>query len=103
MLGTMASSILGRSRFGWYDRVTIGPGIFVQSCAFTEARMISFDCPSCGKNLTVKDDLAGKKGKCPKCRGVIMVPGQAVPVAGQRGSSSRPDEPKAIGVPRRSA
>lgn len=29
--------------------------------------MISFDCPSCRKPLKVKDELAGKHGKCPAC------------------------------------
>ncbi|MBM4067865.1 MAG: serine/threonine protein kinase [Planctomycetes bacterium] len=35
--------------------------------------MIACECQQCGKPLRVKDDLAGKKVKCPEC-------GQAVPV-----------------------
>jgi hypothetical protein len=35
--------------------------------------MISFGCP-CGKGYTVKDQLAGKRTKCPACRGAIVVP-----------------------------
>ena len=36
--------------------------------------MISFQCPACGKKLKVKDEFAGKKGKCPKCGNVINIP-----------------------------
>ena len=38
--------------------------------------MISFQCPSCAKKLSVKEELAGKKGKCPQCRSTIVVPGR---------------------------
>ena len=43
--------------------------------------MISFECPSCHKKLSVKEELAGKKGKCPQCRNTIRVPGAAAPVS----------------------
>jgi WD40 repeat protein/serine/threonine protein kinase/Leucine-rich repeat (LRR) protein len=36
--------------------------------------MISFACPTCNKRLQVKDDLAGKKVKCPGCGTVMAVP-----------------------------
>ncbi len=36
--------------------------------------MIAFACAHCGKALSVKDELAGKKGKCPHCAGVVRVP-----------------------------
>jgi serine/threonine protein kinase len=36
--------------------------------------MIHFACPSCRKKLGVKEDLAGKKGKCPGCGKAILVP-----------------------------
>ena len=35
---------------------------------------IRFKCGECGRVLNVKDGLAGKKGKCPGCGGVIEVP-----------------------------
>ena len=35
---------------------------------------IEFDCPQCGKKLRVRDELAGKKGKCPGCGNVVVVP-----------------------------
>lgn len=36
--------------------------------------MISFSCPDCGKAFTVKDELAGKKGKCAGCGQTFRVP-----------------------------
>jgi serine/threonine protein kinase len=36
--------------------------------------MISFACPGCGEKFRVKDELAGKRGKCPKCKAAIMLP-----------------------------
>ncbi|MFQ3652148.1 MAG: hypothetical protein SNJ75_17655, partial [Gemmataceae bacterium] len=35
---------------------------------------IEFDCEQCGKSLRVRDDLAGKRIKCPACAAVIVVP-----------------------------
>jgi len=39
---------------------------------------IRFNCPSCGKTLSVKDDLAGKKVKCP-CGAVAVATAAATP------------------------
>jgi hypothetical protein len=36
---------------------------------------ISFPCPGCNKKLNAKDELAGKRGKCPHCGQVFAVPG----------------------------
>ena len=36
-----------------------------------------FGCPNCGKELRVKDELAGKKGKCPGCGNTITAPAVA--------------------------
>jgi hypothetical protein len=36
--------------------------------------MSSFPCSACGKKLQVKDELAGRKGRCPHCRQAITVP-----------------------------
>lgn len=36
--------------------------------------MIEFKCSNCGKQLRVKDDAAGKKGKCPQCGTELTVP-----------------------------
>lgn len=35
---------------------------------------IAVECAQCGKQLKVKDELAGRKGKCPQCQGVIHIP-----------------------------
>jgi len=42
---------------------------------------ISAQCPHCGELLNVKDEFAGRKGKCPKCQAAFRVPAKsAVPV-----------------------
>jgi predicted Zn finger-like uncharacterized protein len=35
---------------------------------------ITLSCPSCKNRLKVKDELAGRKVKCPKCKEVTRVP-----------------------------
>lgn len=35
---------------------------------------IEFNCTQCNKQLRVSDAKAGKKGKCPKCNGVVKIP-----------------------------
>ncbi|MGO9115374.1 MAG: hypothetical protein ACLP9L_39685 [Thermoguttaceae bacterium] len=35
---------------------------------------ISIQCPGCGKKLTAKDELAGKKATCPGCKKVLVIP-----------------------------
>ncbi len=44
--------------------------------------MISFACAGCGKQVKVKDELAGKQGKCPGCGQAITVPALLVHSAG---------------------
>lgn len=39
--------------------------------------MIEFKCNECGKQLRVKDDAAGKKGKCRQCGTVLLVPAES--------------------------
>ncbi len=38
---------------------------------------IKFKCAKCNKELTVKDEMAGKQGKCPGCQSVVSVPASA--------------------------
>jgi len=38
---------------------------------------IRLTCPECGKELSVRDELAGRRGKCPGCGGIITVPDAA--------------------------
>ena len=35
---------------------------------------IRYKCEQCGATLKIKDELAGKRGKCPKCRTAFRVP-----------------------------
>ena len=44
---------------------------------------IRFECPECGKTLSVQDQLAGKKVKCP-CGAVVVANSSAAPAAPQR-------------------
>lgn len=36
---------------------------------------IVVDCPHCSEKLNIKDEYAGRKGKCPKCQQPFQVPG----------------------------
>src|SRR5439155_1231981 len=35
---------------------------------------IKFPCPHCKKALKVKDELAGRKAKCPSCQQILTIP-----------------------------
>src|SRR5262249_2799885 len=37
--------------------------------------MITFACPHCSRALKVKEELAGKKAKCPACGQPVTIPG----------------------------
>ena len=52
--------------------------------------MIAFSCSACQKKLSVKDELAGKKGKCLGCGQALTVP---VGVAVLRSSAEPPARP----------
>ena len=36
--------------------------------------MIKFNCKNCGQRISVPEMHAGKKGKCPKCKTIVVVP-----------------------------
>ena len=42
---------------------------------------VEFKCQSCGRNLRVGDEFAGKQVRCPGCRQVVTVPTQQAPAA----------------------
>ncbi|MCY2932496.1 MAG: hypothetical protein NTV86_23975 [Planctomycetota bacterium] len=44
--------------------------------------MIEFTCEGCGQKLKVPETFAGKKAKCPHCKGTIDIPMVTSPVAG---------------------
>ena len=39
---------------------------------------IRVECPSCRSKFGVRDEFAGRRGRCPKCQSEIQVPGAAV-------------------------
>ena len=52
--------------------------------------MISCRCGQCGKDLKVKDELAGKRVKCPGCGKPVAVPELAASVSPQPPSQVKP-------------
>jgi len=60
---------------------------------------IRSQCESCGKLYSLKDDLAGKKIRCPACKGVIQVPGAAGAGEGTETRRPAPSAPKPGGSP----
>jgi len=36
--------------------------------------MIKFHCKNCGQKISVPETHTGKKGKCPKCKSIVVVP-----------------------------
>jgi formylglycine-generating enzyme required for sulfatase activity len=57
--------------------------------------MIAFSCTACNHRITVKDEFAGKNGKCPKCGSGVTVPG----ATSVKGVGSRRRESPASGKP----
>jgi len=47
----------------------------------------NFACPTCGKTLKVREELAGRKAKCPYCRSAVSVP-ERIPAEGAAGDES---------------
>ena len=63
---------------------------------------IKFSCPHCKRVMTVKDQLAGKKGTCTGCKQVVTVPRPAAtpPAANAAGAvQKQPAAPKAAPQP----
>ncbi len=42
---------------------------------------IQMQCPTCKCALKIRDELAGRRGKCPKCNAAFVIPGIAVQAA----------------------
>lgn len=67
---------------------------------------IALNCPACNRQLRVKDELAGKRGKCPGCGQKLIIPAApgmvsdsdrktvANPIEGQSGPSARHGFPR---------
>lgn len=50
--------------------------------------MIPFDCSHCGMKFQVKDEFAGRAGKCPTCQAPLVVPPPTKPVSAPIGQIS---------------
>jgi hypothetical protein len=57
---------------------------------------IKFNCPKCKKELVVKDELAGKQGKCPACQSVLVVPAAPAPVTSRPAAAPAPAKKKRV-------
>ena len=55
---------------------------------------IPVTCPKCRTSFRVKDEWAGKKGKCPQCKALLEVP--APPESDPGGVKKSPVEPGAV-------
>lgn len=62
--------------------------VLALACASSQGATmtIQVQCP-CGARLTVGDQFAGKRGKCPKCGAVVAIPAEAAPVAAEQSPS----------------
>ena len=45
---------------------------------------ITFRCPHCSQRLSVKDEMAGKRAACPKCRDRVVIPNASPSRAGEQ-------------------
>ena len=62
---------------------------------------IQVRCPGCGATLSVKDEMGGKKGKCPKCGQLMMIPAVAAPPPQAAAPPPPPSAPQPPPVPAR--
>ena len=62
--------------------------------------MIRFRCKQCGRKISVTEVHAGKKGKCPKCKSIVIVPqmDNAGSAKGQTNSANSKTSPNAPGL-----
>ncbi len=44
---------------------------------------IGFDCAACGKHFQVKEELAGRRAKCSRCKAVLLIPQPALVASGE--------------------
>ncbi|MBP8304345.1 MAG: hypothetical protein KBE04_09485 [Phycisphaerae bacterium] len=58
--------------------------------------MMRLHCPACGRALQVQEALAGKRGRCPRCKATILIPDPAPPCP-----QSPPTQAEEMGLPER--
>jgi len=63
--------------------------------------MITFHCKKCGKKIKVPENNEGKKGRCPRCKTIVVVPKPkaAAPLASQNDSDTKKQAEAAPPVP----
>ncbi len=61
--------------------------------------MIQFECPHCQAVLRVPDSAMGQRGKCPKCRGTLLVPTPPGAVSPAASATESPDGPGTVDFP----
>ncbi len=57
---------------------------------------LTFPCPQCGRQVGVGPELAGRRVRCPLCRGVVTAPSQAAGAAPRPRSNGGPDGVESI-------
>jgi len=64
---------------------------------------IPITCPGCGRNFKVRDNMAGRKGKCPACGTILTIPANApdtaAPEAAVAAAGAAAPEPAAPSAP----
>jgi hypothetical protein len=74
---TLPAELLAARTCMVYSRIHLPrpvPAMSEPNATPSGACMITFACPTCQKKLSVKDELAGKKGKCPGCGQTMAIP-----------------------------
>jgi hypothetical protein len=56
------------------DSLVGAPSVTVETPPALATEPIRFACPTCGKTVKVPAQFAGKRGKCPNCKGVVAIP-----------------------------
>jgi hypothetical protein len=62
---------------------------------------IRFACPSCGKKLSAKDELAGRRSKCTRCGSVVGVPFPSLDLFDEPPLVDEPPKPPTVARRRR--
>jgi hypothetical protein len=74
LVGILALLSLGAWLYLRRRRPARGPEADESSPQPTPSSVLVFSCPSCGKTIRARSNLAGKKGKCRSCGNSVLVP-----------------------------
>lgn len=59
----------------------------------SDTQRIRCECPHCGKELSIRQENAGKKGNCNRCGGLLTVPVPSARLIPDETSKERPESP----------